>query len=225
MRITAPFNGQMNLTPKPAFLQQVIHSMTQAIQTNKLEYGLARPMRGKLLHLSDCMSGKVDRGQTFAPEMPLQSAPAEAPPELRTCIQFFLAVFKLEAWRSVNVALHARQPLTIGTDAAASPGEQMQHVTVCYVVHSSISKHGGYRTTPVEILGSFEDKQTYIAHSEAFAILFLLWHEAAVLHFIDSLGKLSAFCKGISRSRNRPYRQCSFDHGGQTPTAQLIRTR
>jgi hypothetical protein len=56
----------------------------------------------------------------------------------------------------------------------------------------------------MDIIESFDSKQTHIAQGEALAVLFFLYHErnairgSSIIHFIDNLGVLSAYCKGSS---------------------------
>eukprot|EP00972_Heterocapsa_arctica_P087126 12845701-Heterocapsa_arctica.AAC.1 len=63
---------------------------------------------------------------------------------------------------------------------------------------------GGVATMSQEIVASFAPKKTYIAHGEAFAPLFCLFHEsqvlrgASVMWMMDNLGVLSCLCNGSS---------------------------
>ena len=56
----------------------------------------------------------------------------------------------------------------------------------------------------MRMMASFDSRLTYIAHGEAMACLFCLYHlrkqltGASVIHFIDNLGVLSAMCSGNS---------------------------
>ena len=75
---------------------------------------------------------------------------------------------------------------------------------ICFILLSESRCSAGAAEFSPALLDSMQHKQTYIAHGEAFAPLFALFHEGdflkgkSVMWFIDNLGVLSCFCKGSS---------------------------
>jgi len=193
-----------SLEPKQEFVQGLQAVMTEALETGSMAHGCARSLRGRLLHLSNGMTGRVGRGQTFSFEHLLQSESTDVPVSLRTSLLFFMQLIELRPWRVFSMSQHAASKFVLYTDAAASGKGLQQLVTLSFVALSDSFQRAGKASMTAEMLGSFEDRATYIAHGEAMACLFSLWHMAkwfrqvSVIHFIDNLGVLSAMCRGSS---------------------------
>ncbi len=118
-------------------------------------------------------------------------------PALRRCLQFHLELRRFNPLRTVDVVLNTRRRVTLYTDASAEDGV----VSLCYVLLLDSGQGvGGTAIVPPEVLQSFMDEQTFIAHGEALAPWLALWHEgqhlrgASVVVFIDNLGVLAALC-------------------------------
>ena len=193
-----------SLTPKDEFVTNIQRQMIAALQSGHLAHGDARSLRGKLLHLSNSMTGRVGRGQTYAFEQLLQSESTAIPPALVTCLVFFLRLIELKPWRVFQLTRQSEVDFIVYTDAAATGEGRSQIVTVSFVALSDNFCRAGRATLSADTLGSFGEKATYIAHGEAMACLFYLWHmknqlrNKSVIHFVDNLGVLSALCKGSS---------------------------
>ena len=202
---TVHLDGTARIFPKEEFLAGVEHSIVQALESGVLQHGEARALRGRLLHLSNCMTGRVGRGQTFAFETLLQSESVQIPPDLRICLTFFLDLIALQPWRTFVFSARGIADGVIYTDAAAQGDGGDQMVTLSFVYISGECKKAGRTVLSRDILQSFQDRSTYIAHGEAMACLFCLYHMRkwlrgqSVVHFIDNLGVLSAFCRGSSK--------------------------
>ncbi len=192
------------LTPKQGFLDGIVKVMRQALSSGTMQHGDARSLRGRLLHLSNSMVGRVGRGQTHAVEHLLQSDSVVLPPSLITCLEFFLQLIELRPWRIFRFQYQPAVDFVIYTDAAASGEGLQQLVTLSFVVMSSNFCRAAKAEMPFEMLDSFENRATYIAQGEAMACLFCMWHmrewlhDVSVIHFIDNLGVLSAMCSGSS---------------------------
>ena len=110
--------------------------------------------------------------------------------------------------REIDLHLAPRSRVTIYTDASAAPDARTGApvVKICYIVLSSALgvRRGGVATLPDSIIKSFNARATYIAIGEAFAILFAIVREealldhASVIFFMDNLCVLAALCKGSS---------------------------
>ena len=112
-----------------------------------------------------------------------------------------------KCFKLISLSTQPQARFTVYTDASCEVVPPMTQPTVklCYVLlgHHGSPNTGGYCTVPQEVLGSFADRETYIAHGEALAPLFALHNEprlcyAVALWFIDNMGVLSSFCKGSS---------------------------
>ena len=197
-------SGNITISPKPSFITQVSDSITQALSTNTLDHGQARSLRGKCLHLSTGLQGRAGRPLLYAFEILLQSEGTTIPDELRVCLQFFEFAIKNYKWRTFIPLCVRERTVTLYTDASACGVPPHQKVVLCFIMIDGDRRIGGYAKVSGRILQSFDMKSTYIAHGEALAILFAWWHikhliaGRVVLHFIDNLGVLSAFCKGSS---------------------------
>ena len=99
------------------------------------------------------------------------------------------------------MAYNVRPRFTVYTDASFEPG---QGVHLCYVILSDTVSKAGIASFTQNHLDSMSDKDTYIAHGEAFAPLLAIYHEhhilagSSTLWFLDNLGVLSCYSKGSS---------------------------
>ena len=100
-----------------------------------------------------------------------------------------------------------RRRVTVYTDASCAPRSEgkFPRVDLCYLLVSDCGyRSSGIATLSDEILASFLEKHTYIAHGEALAILFAIIHEKDVLKqksvvwYMNNFGVLSCLCKGSS---------------------------
>jgi hypothetical protein len=116
-----------------------------------------------------------------------------------------LDLIELQPWRTFVFSERCLADAVIYTDAAADGEGCEQHVTLSFVFLADKWTRAGRTVLPKETLQSFADRSTYIAHGEAMACLFCLYHMRSwlkgrsVVHFIDNLGVLSAFCRGSSK--------------------------
>lgn len=197
-------HGTASLTPKQEFVDGITEVMQQALLSGTMQHGDARSLRGRLLHLSNSMVGRVGRGQTYAVEHLLQSDSEVLPQSLVTCFEFFTQLIELRPWRIFRFQYRSDVDFVIYTDAAASGEGLQQIVTLSFVVMSTKFCRAGKAEMPFGMMDSFDSKTTYIAHGEAMACLFCMWHmrswlpNVSVIHFIDNLGVLSALCSGSS---------------------------
>ena len=188
-----------SLEPKQEFVQGLQTVMAEALESGSMAHGCARSLRGRLLHLSNGMVGRVGRGQTFSFEHLLQSDSTDVPDSLRTSLLFFMQLIELRPWRIFAMSQHTVGRFVLDTDAAASGKGLQQLVTLSFVALSDSFQRAGKATVTTEMLSSFEDRATYIAHGEAMACLFSLWHMAKWFRQVsDNLGVLSAMCRGSS---------------------------
>lgn len=92
------------------------------------------------------------------------------------------------------------------TDASCEPQNPplLPKVVLCYLLADQWDKIGSRMQVSQEVLLAMREKQTYIAHGEALAVVFCFTAEAArlrgtsILGMIDNIGVLSALCKGSS---------------------------
>jgi hypothetical protein len=197
--------GIVKLTPKPEFIKTVTQAIESALTTRTLQHGEARSLRGKIIHMSNGMTGRVGRGQTFAFEHLLQSDSTKLPESLEICLKFHAKLISTAPWRIISLKPKQQVDYIAYTDAAATGEGLAQTVTLSFILlkqHTAV--RAGRAVVTIAMLQSFEQRNTYIAHGEALACLFFLWHmknklkNASIMHFIDNLGVLSAFCKGSS---------------------------
>ena len=89
-------NDTAPLTPKPDFAQHIkTYLSPRHWKPGSMAHGDARSLRGRLLHISNIMSGRVARRQTYAFEHLLQSDSPTLPPNLHRCSQFYLQLIDL----------------------------------------------------------------------------------------------------------------------------------
>ena len=119
-------------------------------------------------------------------------------------MEFHLALIELKPWKTVNMFGDTRNHVTVYTDASCEPVSGELVVKLCYIIFADSETRGGIATMSNKVLNSMEQTQTFIAHGEAFAPLFAIFHEhdilanRAVMWFMDNMGILACFCKGSS---------------------------
>ena len=194
-------DGFVRLQPKPAFVEKLVTAISTALDSGQLYPGDARSLQGKLLHFSNCIEGRVARGQMFAFREFLELGVTELPISLRRNLEFHLQLINLRPWRTITTTYGMRPRFTIYTDASF---DSDHGVRLCFVVLSDSFQTAGISSFTMAILDSMEDKETYIAHGEAFApLLCLHWlgerlRGSNILWFLDNLGIVSCLCKGSS---------------------------
>ena len=71
-----------------------------------------------------------------------------------------------------------------------------QTVTLSFILKQHTAVRAGRAVVTIAMLQSFEQRNTYIAHGEALACLFFLWHmknqlkNASIMHFMSVKLKL-----------------------------------
>jgi hypothetical protein len=199
-------SGFLIVTTKPAFRSRLIDTLQRVQDSGCLTHGDGLSLRGRLLHQASAYEGRVGRGQVFAFSEHLREESMFVSPALLNNVAFHLCLATMAPVRRVDVG-RFRQRVTIYTDASCEPGPEgtIPVVMLCYIVWSDCGYvSGAFCRLSDETIRSFSSKDTYISHGEAFAILFCLLEEEAVLRgksiifFMDNLGVLSSLCKGSS---------------------------
>ena len=198
-------SGQVALRPTDSFHESLRGSINTALTSKKLSATAARSIRGKLLHLSQCCSGKTARGQTFAFEPFCKSGSSVLPLALQRNLQFHLAIMDLELFRTVQLNMSCLRRVTIYSDASAVPmPNHLQEVNICYMIWNELDKIGGYCRVPDAFLHSMIVRRQFIAFGEAVVLLTAIHNHpevfahASIVWFIDNLSVLSALTNGAS---------------------------
>ena len=160
------------------------------------------------MNVSNCWAGRIGRGQLHAFQDHIDRGDGRIDAFMETNLRFHLALLRSAPCREIDLQLAPRTRVTIYTDASAAPDKVTGAllVKICHIVFCSALgvRHGGVATLPAAIIDSFGARATYIAIGEAFAILFAIVREeallsdASVMFFMDNLCVLAALCKGSS---------------------------
>jgi hypothetical protein len=199
-----PITGTVTLSPKQPFVDKLRSTIMGILDSGQMPTGLARTVQGKLIHFSNACEGRISRGQVHAFKDFIKNEGTKLTAPMRANLLFHLAIIDLAPWRTISFQKLCRNPVVIYTDASCEPGQNGLIVKLCYVLIAEEYKAAGVAKFSDSIFQSFEDRQTFIAHGEAFAPLLALYSEGqflqnrSILWFIDNLGILSCYCRGSS---------------------------
>jgi hypothetical protein len=198
---------KVTLQNKEPFLDRLAGVLDQAVTTRKLPSGDARSLVGKLIHRAEATDGRMGRGQIWAISAHAASLADRVDDVTMQSLLFHQTLLAWRKPRAIYLSGQWRMRCTVYTDAACEPRDPplLPKVTLCYMgVRDDGQSFGAIATLPDHIVQSFHAKRTYIAHGEAFVVLFALYREAKLLRntsvvwFMDNLGVLASLCKASS---------------------------
>jgi len=201
-----PSLGIVSMGPKDLFFSKLVSSLNLALETGSLSSGDAASLRGKLLHLSQALEGRIGRGQLFSFQAFIDQGGGVLTPAMIRHLSFHKALLEIKPFRKVDITFGFRKRITIYTDAscAVEPPKVLPTVRLCYMMFCGGTSWGGKSVLSDNMLLSMQTKKTFIAHGEALAILWAIFHESkhlsnsSIVWFVDNLGVLSCLCKGSS---------------------------
>ena len=98
--LTTAGDIEVTLKPKSQWLDRLVTLLQGSISSGKLVVGMARPIQGKLLHLSLACEGRVARGQVYAFKESVELNRKEWSDELKANLEFHVALSELKPWEN-----------------------------------------------------------------------------------------------------------------------------